>query len=84
MNKPLPHLRFSTAGVIRFDTFTDLYTEPHFALTELYRRLKDVSLKKSVHSGLNGFAKEIITKFKRPRAVLFRQLATPTHEIIRF
>ncbi len=84
MNKPLPHLRFSTAGVIRFDTFTDLYTEPHFALTELYRRRKDVSLKKSVHSELNGFAKEIIKKFKRPRAVLFRQLATPTHEIIRF
>ncbi len=84
MTHPLSHISFSSTGVIRFDTFDDLYTEPQLALAELRKRRKDAQLTDLVHRGLNGFAKEFLKRHSRPRAVLFRQLATPTHETIRF
>ncbi|MBI4066018.1 hypothetical protein HY412_02420 [Candidatus Kaiserbacteria bacterium] len=81
----IPHsVRHSLNGVTRFDAFNHLYTEPHIALWELKQRREDVALKKSVRHNLGASADGILKKFSRPRAVLFRQVATPTHETLRF
>jgi len=69
---------------MRFDAFSHLYTEPRIALWEMRQRRAEDGLKKSVREHLGPSAKEILNKFKQPRAVLFRHVATPTHEITRF
>lgn len=84
MNQVVHPKGFSITGVMRLNAFDDLYTEPHFAVTELRKRRRNLELKKIIRSELNGSVKDVLKKFNRPRAVLFRQLATPTHEIIRF
>ena len=74
----------SLNGVMKFDAFNHLYTEPRIALWELHQRRKDAALKKAVRESLGSSAESFLKKFKQPRAVLFRQVATPTHETIRF
>ena len=74
----------SLNGVVSFRTFDSLYTEPRMALWELQQRRKEVALKNFVHKHLGAFAGKILEEFNRPRAVLFRQIASPTHETIRF
>ena len=74
----------SLNGVMRFGAFNHLYTEPRIALWELKQRRADPILKKSVRRSLGSSATEILKKFSQPRAVFFRQVATPTHETIRF
>ena len=69
---------------MRFGAFDYLYTEPHLALWELRQRRGENALKESVRRNLGPSAKEILKKFNQPRAVFFRQVATPTHETIRF
>jgi hypothetical protein len=71
-------------GVVRFDAFNHLYTEPRLALWELQQRRKDVALKNQARQFLGASAEEVLKKFSRPRALLFRNIATPTHETIRF
>ncbi|MCX6786614.1 MAG: hypothetical protein NTU85_02250 [Candidatus Kaiserbacteria bacterium] len=81
----IPRLvRRSMNGVMQFDAFSNLYTEPRIALWELNQRRKDNALKKAVRENLGSSAENFLKKFNQPRAVLFRQVATPTHEIIRF
>jgi hypothetical protein len=74
----------SLNGVMRFDAFNHLYTEPRIALWELKQRRQDTALKESLRKNLGASADGILKKFGKPRAVLFRQVATPTHETIRF
>jgi hypothetical protein len=74
----------SVNGVMHFGAFDCLYAEPRIALWELKQRRADILLKESVHTDLGSSADEILKKFTQPRAVFFRQVATPTHEIIRF
>lgn len=50
----------------------------------LMRRKKDAALKKLVLERLNPEAHAIIAKCGAPSAMFFRQVATPTHEILRF
>lgn len=74
----------SPNGVVRFDMFNDLYTSPKMALWELRERRKDPALKKAVRKNLGPAAETLLKKFNQPRAVLFRQVGTPTHETLRF
>lgn len=74
----------SLSGVMRFDAFNHLYTEPRIALWELKHRRTDTALKKSVRENLGASAEGILKKFTQPRAIFFRQVATPNHEMIRF
>ncbi|MFA6278869.1 MAG: hypothetical protein WC638_02165 [Candidatus Paceibacterota bacterium] len=69
---------------MRFDAFRHLYTEPRIALWELKQRSADAALKKVIRQSLGVSAEEILNKFSRPRAVFFRQVATPIHETLRF
>lgn len=71
-------------GVTRFDTFENLYTEPQYALLELKRRRKDAELKRAVRKEFMGKSLDIFRRFSQPRAVFFRQVATPNHETLRF
>ena len=76
------HIHLS--GVIQFDAFNHLYTEPRIALWELKQRRQDAVLKNHIRRNLGSASEELLTKFSRPRAVFFRQVATPTHETLRF
>lgn len=71
-------------GVMRFDAFDHLYTEPRIALLELEQRRADMELYSAVRQSLGIGAEKVLKKFKRPRAVFFRQVATPSHETLRF
>lgn len=72
------------ANVISPDKPDALFTTQREAYGELMRRRKDVNLKKRVVEHLDASAQTVLEKFNAPRAVLFRQVATPTHEILRF
>jgi hypothetical protein len=74
----------SLNGVMQFAAFNHLYTEPRIALWELKQRRQDASLKELVRRNLGESADGILKKFGQSRAVLFRQVATPTHETLRF
>jgi len=74
----------SLNGVVRFNVFDDLYTEPRIALWELRQRREDSNLKKLVRQHIDLSAQAVLKKFGQPRAVFFRQVATPTHEMIHF
>ncbi|MFZ2500440.1 MAG: hypothetical protein WAW90_00420 [Minisyncoccia bacterium] len=54
------------------------------ALLELKQRRADAAIKSSVRKSLGSSAEEILKKFTQPRAIFFRQVATPTHEMLRF
>lgn len=71
-------------GVMRFDAFDYMYTEPRLALWELQQRREDAILKGLTRQNLGGVAEELLKKFRQPRAIFFRQIATPTHETLRF
>jgi hypothetical protein len=77
-------VRNSMNGVMKFDAFNHLYTEPRIALWDLRQRRKDPALKKIVRQNLGPSAEKFLKKFSQPRAVFFRQVATPTHEMLRF
>ncbi len=61
-----------------------VYTPIEQVMTELRKRRKNTALEERIKS--NHYFKPFppLEKSKRPRALLFRQLATPTHEVIRF
>jgi len=77
-------VRNSLNGVMRFDAFNHLYTEPRTALRDLHQRRKDLDLRKIVRQNLGRSSEELLKKFSQPRAVFFRQVATPNHEMLRF
>jgi len=77
-------VRNSLNGVMRFNAFNRLYTEPCIAFWDLHQRRKDSALKKVVRKNLGSSAEKFLKKFSQPRAVFFRQVATPTHEMLRF
>lgn len=54
------------------------------ARNTLINRKKDLELKKRVWENMNPESRALISKFNSPRAIMFRQVATPTHEILRF
>ncbi len=54
------------------------------ALWELRQRRKEAALKLTTRQHLGPAAAELLKKFGQPRAVFFRQVATPTHETLRF
>ncbi|MFZ2886484.1 MAG: hypothetical protein WA021_01555 [Minisyncoccia bacterium] len=54
------------------------------ALQELKKRRKDKALTEAVHAQLQEHGAYVLKNFAQPRAVLFRQVATPTHETLRF
>lgn len=66
------------------ETTDHIFTLQSEARNALMNRKKDLELKKRVWERMNPEARVIIAKFDSPRAVLFRQVATPTHEILRF
>ena len=66
------------------ETTDHLFVSQSEARATLINRKKDLELKKRVWEEMNPEARTIITKFSSPRAVLFRQVATPTHEVLRF
>ena len=81
----IPHaVRHSLNGVMQFDAFNYLFTEPRIALWELKQRRQDAVLKKSVRQKLGSTSEKLLKQFSKPRAVFFRQVATPTHETLRF
>lgn len=71
-------------GVMQFSAFNHLYTEPRIALWELKQRRQDAVLKNHIRQSLGSASEELLKKFSQPRAVFFRQVATPTHETLRF
>lgn len=75
-------LTYTVADVLR--TSDDLFTQQHQARRELMRRRKDTKLKRQVWEYLDGPAMQLSPAFESPRAVLFRQVATPTQEVLRF
>lgn len=77
-------VRTSMGGVMRFDAFSHLYTEPRMALWELKQRRADPDLKAFVRDSLGPAAEKILKKFTQPRAIFPRHIATPTHETLRF
>ncbi|MFA5745064.1 MAG: hypothetical protein WC887_02515 [Candidatus Paceibacterota bacterium] len=74
----------SLNGVIRFGAFRHLYTEPDDALQDFHKRRKDVALKEMVRKNLGASAEGILKMLDQPHALFFRQIATPTHETLRF
>lgn len=81
----IPHaVRHSLNGVMQFTAFNHLYTEPRIALWELKQRRQDTVLKKSIRHKLGSTSEKLLKQFRKPRAVFFRQVATPTHETLRF
>lgn len=65
-------------------TADDMFTPQAEALFELKRRRRDVSLRAKVREALDPSAEAVIQKLDVPRAMLFRQVASPTHELLRF
>ncbi len=61
-----------------------LYTSQHEAREELIKRRKNQKLKLAVRRGLHPSFNTVAHMFESPKAVMFRQVATPTHEILRF
>lgn len=81
----IPHLvHHHLNGVMQFNAFSHLYTEPRIALWELKQRRQDSVLKNHIRQSLGSASEELLKKFSQPRAVFFRQVATPTHETLRF
>lgn len=81
----IPHLAHHFMnGVMQFNAFSHLYTEPRIALWELKQRRQDAVLKKHIRQSLGSAAEKLLEKFIKPRAVFFRQVATPMHETLRF
>lgn len=54
------------------------------ATEELRRRRKDIALRNAAHEEIHVHGDFVLRHFAKPRAVLFRQVATPTHEMLRF
>jgi len=78
---PIRYIPLGT-GVIEMPD--DIFTQQREARRELIRRRRDPELKRLVYENLHSGAGAILDKFAAPRAVLFRQIATPTHEVLRF
>lgn len=79
---PTPALQVS-ADISTFDP-DDLFVPQYKALQELKRRRQDLALKKLLDTNLDFVGQVFQNHFVRPRAVLFRQVATPSHEVLRF
>ncbi len=62
----------------------DVFTPQDEARRELKRRRKDADLQAEVREFIDTKAKKVLEKCEVPRAVMFRQLASPTHELLRF
>lgn len=62
----------------------ELFTEEQRAVAELMRRRRDVALEQRVHTALGEAARPIIDRCAKPTAILFRQIASPTYEALRF
>lgn len=75
-------LEETTTHPIDMDEY--FFTSQRNVLHELSRRRKSASLKKRMHE--DAHLMKFITEFNitRPRAILFRQIGTPTHEVLRF
>lgn len=54
------------------------------ALELLRKRRRNLTLKKALHEKIEAYGDFVLSRLKKPRAVLFRQVATPTHETLRF
>lgn len=74
---------FIDEAVSVFHAFDHLFTEPDVAVRELIRRREDQQLAKDVSAFL-GNGTDISDRVQEPTALLFRQVATPIHETIRF
>ncbi len=79
--RPAPYMPLNMNAVEMLD---DIFTPQREARRELIRRRKDQGLKQRIHEDLRPSAGAVLEKFVTPRAVLFRQIATPTHEVLRF
>ncbi len=66
------------------ETTDHLFVSQNDARGTLINRAKDAELKKRVRENMHPEAHALISKFNSPRAVFFRQVATPTHEVLRF
>lgn len=66
------------------ETTDHIFVPQNDARSALINRGKDLELKKRVRENMRPEAHALISKFSSPRAVFFRQVATPTHEILRF
>ena len=62
----------------------DLFMSQRDALVELMRRRKNSQLKRKVVASLNPQGQALLAHFEQPSAVLFRQVASPTQETLRF
>ncbi len=61
-----------------------LFRQHRDVLEELTKRRKSPVLKHAAHETLRRHGDFVLKRFAAPRAVLFRQIATPTHETLRF
>ena len=70
---------------ISLSPYRFLFTSLKDAIHELQKRRRDLFLRHEVRDHIAiGEGKTILKHFVHPRAVLFRQIATPTHEVLRF
>lgn len=80
--------RLFAAGVQRFKPPSrdpeSLFTEQRRAVKEISERRKNTRLKKDVRDYLTPAGKVFADKITRPSALLFRQVGSPTNEILRF
>lgn len=75
-----PPCDIDASGITQADLFTDA-TE---AVAELQRRREDAQLERRLHESLGESAGIVLKRCATPTAVLFRQVASPTHEAIHF
>lgn len=85
MNLSTPTNSFTPTDVVDLvHRYEFLFTSEHEALDELLRRREDETLKRRIHTRLGSAAIPILERAAQPTALLFRQLGTPTHEVLRF
>jgi hypothetical protein len=77
---PLLSLGAKEADIIHHTLFSPLHT----CVRELDHRRKDIELLAITRQGIEPGARELLERCNEPTAVLFRQVATPTHEVLRF
>lgn len=71
-------------AVAIFQAFDHLFTDEETAVRELARRREDASLTKEIHEFLGESSIPLLAAMEGPTALLYRQVATPTHETLRF
>lgn len=62
----------------------DIFVQQRHALSELMQRRTNLKLKRQITRDLDPAGRVLLSRLRRPSAILFRQVASPTQETLRF